>query len=97
MNRKTLILRNAARSLLLAGLLGASLTAQASDSLAQRVATGVGRVIATQGNAALVEIREEFKDRLPELLREAIKPAAPASPTPAATTGAGHTPGIALE
>ena len=42
------------------GLLGLSSVASADEGLAQRVATGVGRVIAAQGNAALEQIREEL-------------------------------------
>jgi hypothetical protein len=43
-------------------LLGFNAAAQADDGLGQRVATGVGRVIAAQGNAALVQIREELRE-----------------------------------
>lgn len=46
--------------LVAAGLMGLSNVASADDGLAQRVATGVGRVIAAQGNTALVQIREEL-------------------------------------
>ncbi|TJY60797.1 hypothetical protein E4T66_09015 [Sinimarinibacterium sp. CAU 1509] len=47
-------------------LLGVSVSAQADESLTQRVATGVGQVIAAQGNAALMQIREELQQRLIE-------------------------------
>ncbi|MFA5937915.1 MAG: hypothetical protein WC809_01055 [Sinimarinibacterium sp.] len=46
--------------LVAASLLGFSSIASADGSLSQRVATGVGRVIAAQGNAALDQIREEL-------------------------------------
>lgn len=50
-------------------LLGASLPAAAADSVGARVATGVGRIIAAQGNAALAHIREELKDNLLDTLK----------------------------
>ncbi len=50
-------------------LLASSLPAAAADSSGARIATGVGRVIAAQGNVALVRIREELKDNLLETLK----------------------------
>ena len=50
-------------------LLASSLPAAADDSAGTRIATGVGRVIATQGNVALARIREELKDNLLETLK----------------------------
>lgn len=58
-------------------MLGASATAQAEDNLTTRVATGVGRIIAMQGNAALVTIREEIRESFAGTL-------APFMPEPAA-------------
>lgn len=61
LNNKTLKTPRKALSVLLAAsLLGLSNAASADEGLTQRVATGVGRVIAAQGNAALVQIREEL-------------------------------------
>lgn len=57
-----------------AGLLGLSSAASADEGLAQRVATGVGRVIAAQGNAALMQIREE----LGQTIEKTIQPWLPA-------------------
>ncbi|HEX4896151.1 MAG TPA: hypothetical protein VFV11_07460 [Solimonas sp.] len=95
MNTQTLITRNTLRGLAVASLLAASFGAQASDSLAQRVATGVGRVIAAQGNAALIQIREDFRAQLPDALRETLEPVLPEA-RPAGQAAAA-TPGIALE
>jgi hypothetical protein len=57
--------RNTLKAVLAATvLLGISATAHAEESLSHRVATGVGQVIAAQGNAALIQIREELQERL---------------------------------
>lgn len=62
-------------------LIGASVTAQADDNfLTQRVATGVGRIIAAQGNAALNQIREELR----EVLNRSVEPLPPESADTAA-------------
>ncbi len=52
-----------------ATLLVCSLPASASDNLGVRVATGVGRVIASQGNAALETIKDELKDSFLKTLK----------------------------
>ncbi|HEY0975625.1 MAG TPA: hypothetical protein VGE57_14125 [Solimonas sp.] len=67
-----------------AALLLASLPASASDGVGARIATGVGRVIAQQGNHALVLIREELKDNL----LQTLKPLLPdeQNPAPSDTT-----------
>lgn len=57
----------AALALSLAAFTGPAAAAQ--DSLPARAATAVGLAIASQGNAALVQIREELKDTLLEQLR----------------------------
>lgn len=57
----------------LTALLGTG-AAQADDSLTQRVVTGVGQVIAAQGNAALTQIRVE----LGQTIEQALKPLLPA-------------------
>ena len=56
----------------LTALLGTG-AAQADDSLTQRVVTGVGQVIAAQGNAALTQIRVE----LGQTIEQALKPLLP--------------------
>lgn len=63
------------------------LAAQAGDSsLVTRAATGVGRVIAAQGNAAFQQIRADFLQELQQKLRpqlparEALTSAAAAEP-----------------
>jgi hypothetical protein len=71
MNRQT---RTIFASFALAATLLASVPARADEGLAVRVATGVGQLIAAQGNAALVTIRDEFTDQLVET----IKPFLPA-------------------
>lgn len=43
--------------------------AAAEESLSSRAASAVGAVIASQGNAALVQIRQELKETLLEQLR----------------------------
>lgn len=59
--------------LMLVGLaLGPSLSASAQDPLLTRAATGVGKLIAAQGNAALLEIREELQKDLLKRLRPAV-------------------------
>ncbi|MGH8482191.1 MAG: hypothetical protein ACRES8_07010 [Nevskiaceae bacterium] len=60
-----------AAALVLSTLAG---TASASDSLPSRAVSAVGIVIASQGNAALVQIRRE----LGESARDAMKPFLPA-------------------
>lgn len=62
---------------ILTALLGFQGAAHANDSLTQRVVTGVGQVIAAQGNAALVQIRSE----LGETIENALKPVLPAPET----------------
>jgi hypothetical protein len=71
MNRQN---RTIFASFALAATLLASVPARADEGLAVRVATGVGQLIAAQGNAALVTIREEFSQQL----AETIKPFLPA-------------------
>jgi hypothetical protein len=66
--------------LMLVGLaLSPSLTASAQDPLLTRAATGVGKLIAAQGNAALLEIREELRQDLLERLRPAVPAPDPAA------------------
>jgi hypothetical protein len=67
MNRTT---RSMFSALALAALLAASVPAQADEGIAVRVATGVGRVIAAQGNAALATIRAEIKDTVKDTLQQ---------------------------
>ncbi|HEY1078021.1 MAG TPA: hypothetical protein VGE51_15115 [Fontimonas sp.] len=62
----------------LTALLGTGV-AHAEESLTQRVVTGVGQVIAAQGNAALTQIRVE----LGQTIEQALKPLLP---TPEAGT-----------
>lgn len=69
LTRKTL-----STAAILTALLGFQGAAHAQDSLTQRVVTGVGHVIAAQGNAALVQIRNE----LGETIEQALKPLLPA-------------------
>lgn len=53
------------QALTAAGLVLASLTsAEAADGLAARVAGGLGQIIATQGNAAFQQIREDLEQDL---------------------------------
>ncbi|MDP9140964.1 MAG: hypothetical protein M3O62_09255 [Pseudomonadota bacterium] len=68
LTRKTL-----STAAILTALLGFQGAAHAQDSLTQRVVTGVGHVIAAQGNAALVQIRAE----LGETIEQALKPLLP--------------------
>lgn len=75
---RTLCLMMAALSL------GSCLSASAQDPLLTRAATGVGKLIAAQGNAALLEIREELRKDLLNRLR----PAVPAPDTAAADESA---------
>lgn len=70
----------AALALSLAALTG---PAAAQDSLPARAATAVGHAIASQGNAALVQIREELKDTLLEQLRPYLPSPAEAPAVPA--------------
>lgn len=74
MNRMNLL-----KSTLLAlALAGATGPAAAADGTGARIATTVGHWVASQGNAALREIRDDLRKRLPE----ALKPRLPA-PVPA--------------
>jgi hypothetical protein len=73
MNRQ---IRSTLSALALATLAFAATPAQADDGIAVRVATGVGRVIASQGNAALITIREEIKAKLVD----SLSPFLPADP-----------------
>ncbi|MGH8629494.1 MAG: hypothetical protein ACREU7_01845 [Burkholderiales bacterium] len=57
----------------------ASAPAVASDSLPQRAAMALGAAIASQGNAALAQIRQELKENLLERI-------APLLPKPSDTT-----------
>ncbi len=68
----------------LTALVGFQGAAHADDSLTQRVVTGVGHVIAAQGNAALTQIRTE----LGQTIEQALKPLLP---TPDASTVAAET------
>jgi len=61
--------RHLISSITVATLLVCSLPATASDNLGVRVATGVGRVIANQGNAALETIKDELKDSFLKTLK----------------------------
>lgn len=72
--------------LLAAALAGASAPAAAAESLGDRAAVAVGHWIASQGNQALRDIREEFRQRLLETLKPALPAPAPAAPAPAAGT-----------
>ena len=70
---------------LAAALMGVHAGAQAKDGITQRIATGVGRVIAAQGNAALLQIRDELRERLeqdiePLLPEDVAAPAAVVEP-----------------
>ena len=69
-----------------AALLAASLPAAASDNLGMRVATGVGRVIASQGNVALERIKEELQDNL----LQTLKPLLPDEQTQSETLAAAN-------
>lgn len=61
------------------------LSAQATDSsLVTRAATGVGRVIAAQGNAAFQQIRAEFLQELRQKLRPQLPEISPAESAPVA-------------
>ncbi len=71
-----------------AALLGFSVSAQAEESLTQRVATGVGQAIAAQGNAALIKIREELQQGLIETMSPLLpRPELAGGPAPAALAG----------
>lgn len=76
----------------LTALMGFQGAAHADDSLTQRVVTGVGQVIAAQGNAALAQIRSE----LGETIEQAIKPLLPAPETRVATDAASPAKGLSL-
>ena len=66
-------------TILALALMGAAAPAAANQAPGARLATGVGQWIAAQGNAALREIREDFRKRM----NETFKPVLPA-PAPAA-------------
>ena len=81
----TLTRKSLSTFVLAAALMGVHAGAQAQDSITQRMATGVGRVIAAQGNAALLQIRDELRERLeqdiePLLPEDVAAPAAAAEP-----------------
>ncbi len=69
----TLTRKTLSTAAILTALMGFQSAAHAQDSLSQRVVTGVGHVIATQGNAALVQIRTE----LGQTIEQALKPLLP--------------------
>lgn len=56
-------------TLAIAGLLMGMSGTAAADELGQRAATGVGQVIAAQGNAALEQIRRELQQRIEQTLQ----------------------------
>lgn len=75
-------------ALLMTAILSASATpAAASDGAGTRAATAVGHWIAMQGNEALRDIREQFRERLLESLKPLVPAPAPAA-APAATAPA---------
>lgn len=75
--------RSALSALIIASSLLLSPAASAQDPLT-RAATGVGKIIAAQGNAALLEIRQEFQKDLLERLRPTVpQPETPAPELPA--------------
>lgn len=59
----------------------------AEESLPERAVEALGTVIASQGNAALLEIRRELKDTLLQQLKPFLPPpaAAPARPVETAS------------
>jgi hypothetical protein len=61
--------RPLAQVVLAIALIGGSAGAQAADSVGGRVANGLGRWIAAQGNAALNELREDLKRDLSQRLQ----------------------------
>lgn len=61
--------RPLAQAVLVIALIGGSAGAQAADGMSNRVASGLGRWIAAQGNAALNELREDLKRDLSERLQ----------------------------
>ena len=62
----------------------ATAPASAQGNLPARAVSALGTVIADQGNAALVQIREEFKDTLVERIKPYLpKPEAAAKSAPA--------------
>lgn len=61
-------------------LIGASTGAQAADGISGRVASGLGRWIAAQGNAALDELREDLKRDLSQRLQPLLPERAAAEP-----------------
>ena len=54
----------------------------AADDITTRTAIAVGQAIAAQGNAALVEIRQELKDALLEQIKPLLPEPAPESRPP---------------
>lgn len=70
-------------------LAGASLPAAAQENLPARAINALGLAIKSQGDAALVTIREELKDTLLDHIKPYLpKPEAPADPKSARTDGA---------
>jgi len=67
------------------GLAGLAFPATADDSLTDRAASAVGHYIAAQGNAALVQIREE-------LTRDLARQIRPYLPEPERVSTAGTPP-----
>ncbi|MDB5967618.1 MAG: hypothetical protein JWQ90_68 [Hydrocarboniphaga sp.] len=61
--------RPLAHAVLAIALIGGSAGAQAADGMSSRVASGLGRWIAAQGNAALSELSEDLKRDLAERLQ----------------------------
>ncbi len=64
---------------LAAALLGSATAASAQEPLMQRLATGVGQIIAAQGNAALSDIRDELRDSF----KRSVEPLLPRDAAPA--------------
>jgi hypothetical protein len=62
--------------------------AHADDGMAARAVSALGAAIASQGNAALLQIRAELRERLLESLRPQLPAPAPETPTPAAAPAA---------
>ena len=70
------LIRTSAAALAAFGLLmGMSTAAQAQEASDQRAMTGVGLVIAAQGNAALKEIRDELREQIEQTLQPLSLPA----------------------
>lgn len=82
-NTRKSSLKILAAALLLAG----SASAQAADGVAYRMVTGVGNVIAAQGNAAFQEIRAEVGRNLAERINAWLADPELAQAVPAADAG----------